>query len=82
MLWNSVLSTKGAKYITLDLKDFYLGTPMERPEYMRLPMKLIPQEIIDKYNLTPLKEGGWVYVKIVRGVYGLPRAGKLANDLL
>ena len=34
MLWNSFLSTKGAKYVTLDLKDFYLGTPMDRPEYM------------------------------------------------
>ena len=49
---------------------------------MRLAIKLIPQEIIDKCNLTAFEEGGWVYVKIVRGMYGLPQAGKLANDLL
>ena len=31
---NSVISTKGARYCTIDLKDFYLMTPMTRPEYM------------------------------------------------
>ena len=58
MLWNSVLSTKGAKYTTLDLKDIYLGTPMDRPKDMGLPIKLIQQEIIDKYNLTALEDSG------------------------
>ena len=48
MLWNSVLFTPGAKYFTMDISNFYLGTPMERPEFMRLPIKVIPQEIIDK----------------------------------
>jgi hypothetical protein len=28
-LWNSVISTEGAKYMCLDDKNFYLGTPME-----------------------------------------------------
>ena len=40
------------------------------------------QEIIDKYNLNDIEEDGWVYVKIVKGVYVLPGAGKIANDLL
>jgi hypothetical protein len=31
---NSVISTDGARYMTGDLKDFYLGTPMEHYEYM------------------------------------------------
>ena len=82
LLWNSVLSTPGAKYFTLDISNFYLGTPMERPEYMRMPIKIIPQEIIDKYDLTTIVEDGWVYIKISKGMYGLPMAGKLANDLL
>ena len=51
MLWNSVLSTPEAKFITMNVANFYLGTPMERPEYMRLPFNIIPQEIIDEYNL-------------------------------
>jgi hypothetical protein len=30
LLLNSVISTPGARFITFDLKDFYLGTPMIR----------------------------------------------------
>ena len=55
---------------------------MERPEYMRLPIKIIPPEIIKQYNLEEIAHEGWVYIKIVKGMYGLPQAGKLANDLL
>ena len=41
LLSNSVISTPGAKYFTLDISNYYLGTPMERPEYTRMPIKLI-----------------------------------------
>ena len=54
ILWNSVLSTPGAKYFTLGISNFCLGTPMDRPEYMRIPYKIIPQEIIDKYKLNEI----------------------------
>jgi hypothetical protein len=33
LLLNSVISTPNAKFMTLDLKDFYLMTPMKRYEY-------------------------------------------------
>jgi hypothetical protein len=82
LLINSTLSTPNARYMTADLKDFYLGTPMERYEYMRIPLDMIPQAIIDQYNLTPLIHNGFVYVEIRRGMYGLPQAGRLANDQL
>jgi hypothetical protein len=68
--------------MTTDLKDFYLGTPMERFEYMRIPIHMIPDEIMDQYNLHDLVENGYVYVEIRKGMYGLPQAGKLANDRL
>jgi hypothetical protein len=42
-LCNSTISTEGAKYMCLDVKNFYLGTPMESFEYMHIPIKLIPQ---------------------------------------
>ena len=48
LLINSTISTPGARFICLDVKNFYLNTPMKRPEYMRLPIELIPQEIIEK----------------------------------
>ena len=31
MLWNSVLSMENAKFITADVANFYLETPMNRP---------------------------------------------------
>lgn len=80
--WNSTISTKGARYVKLDVVNFYLGTPMDRPEYMCLPLKIIPDEIIEKYNLREIQSDGWVYCKIVRGMYGLPHAGLIANKLL
>ena len=82
MLWNYVLSMPGDKFFTLDLANFYLGTTMACAQYMRLPIKIIPQEVIDKYHLNDIVEDGWVYVKIVRGMYGFTEAGKIANNLL
>eukprot|EP00804_Cyclotella_cryptica_P019948 CCRYP_007857-RA/>CCRYP_007857-RA protein AED:0.46 eAED:0.46 QI:0/-1/0/1/-1/1/1/0/132 len=38
ILLNSAISTKGARFMTIDIKDFYLNTPMVRPEYMRLKL--------------------------------------------
>ena len=51
---NSVISTKGAQYCTIDLKDFYLSTPMERPEYMRIKLRDLPQEFVD-FKTSPRK---------------------------
>ena len=69
-------------FMTADLKDFYLGTPMERYEYMRVSIWLLPDAIIEQYNLKPLFHNGFVYVEIRKGMYGLPQAGRLANDQL
>jgi hypothetical protein len=65
-----------------DVKSFYLGTPMESFEYMRIPIKLVPQEIIVHYNLLPLFSDGHVYIEVQKGMYGLSQAGILANQLL
>lgn len=82
ILLNSVVSTPNAKFIVLDLKDFYLNTEMKRYEYMRMPITLIPKEIIDQYNLLPLVHDGYIYMEIRKGMYGLPQAGILANKKL
>ena len=55
---------------------------MKRPEYIRIPFKIIPQEIIEKYKLNDIEKDGWFYIKIVKGMYGLPQAGKIAHELL
>ena len=55
---------------------------MHRPDYMRIPIELIPQEIIDVYNLLPLVHNEYISIRINKGMYGLPQAGRIANDLL
>ena len=82
MLWNSVLSTTDAKYCCADVKNFYLETPMERYEYMRLPVHLIPAEFLKAYNLQNKIFKGHLYMEIRKGMYGLPQSGILANQLL
>jgi hypothetical protein len=72
LLFNSVISTPGATFHGGDLKNFYLNTPMDRPEYMRLKFDLIPAEIVEKYNLQELVEDGWIYVRITFSWVGQP----------
>ena len=79
---NSTISTPQAKYMCGDIKNFYLGTPMARYEYMRMPIQLIPDEIIKAYDLHSKTHKGNIYMEIRRGMYGLPQAGILANQLL
>ncbi len=80
---NSVISTRGAKYMTLDVKNFYLNTPMERYEYVKIKIEDIPEEIISEYQLRDkVTTDGYVYVEIRKGMYGLPQAGILAQQLL
>ena len=45
ILWNSVLSTKNAKYMCLDIKTIYLCAPMSRYEYMKMPITIFPQKV-------------------------------------
>jgi hypothetical protein len=60
-----------------------LNTPMERYEYMCLWLGILPQEIVDKLDLTKIvNANGCVHVKIRKGMYGLPQASILANKLL
>jgi hypothetical protein len=81
---NSVLSRKGAKFCTFDISNsnFYLCTPLDRPEYIKIKLSDIPQEFIDEYNLMQHVHNDWVYFEICRGIYGLPQSIILAQKLL
>jgi hypothetical protein len=80
--FNSTVSTPNAKFMVLHVKNFYYGTPMERYEYMKLPIKLIPQEIVDQDHLVDLVSDGYIYIEIRKGMPGLKQAGRIANDRL
>jgi hypothetical protein len=82
ILINSVISTRGAKFLVIDINNFYLNTPLGQFEYMVINLASLPQETIEKYDLIELSQDGKVYIEIQRGMYGLPQAGILANELL
>ena len=62
VLINSSLSTKDARFTTLDIKNIYLQTLLNLFEYMKIWYDLIPDEIKEQYNLQALNHNGWIYV--------------------
>jgi hypothetical protein len=50
LLVNSIISTKGARIMTKDILNFYLMTPLSRPEYIQVKLSDIPDKIIKEYN--------------------------------
>ena len=57
-------------------------TPLTRYDYLRISIALIPDEIIQKYNMLPLVRNGFIYLDICKVVYGFPQVGCLSNYLL
>jgi hypothetical protein len=66
----------------LDLALFYLTANLEYYEYMKMPIALFPQWIIEQYDLNTHAKDGMVYIEMRKAVYGLPQAGILANKKL
>jgi hypothetical protein len=79
ILINGVISTKGAIFLVVDIKNFYLNTPLGRFKYMVIDLSSLPQEIIDEYGLLELAHDGRVYIEIQKGVYGLHALYRVFN---
>ncbi|GKY90853.1 hypothetical protein MPSEU_000058100 [Mayamaea pseudoterrestris] len=82
LLLNKVVSSPGATFLTIDIKDFYLNTPMDKYEYMHIPVWAIPDDIREQYRLADLIHNGHAVVEIHHGMYGLKQAGCIAYDQL
>ena len=87
LLFNSILSDnwlkdKNTKFASIDLVDHYLSTPLETPAFMKIPIKHVPPEIIEEYNLKGFVHHDHIYFKVLKAMYGHPAAGRLANALL
>ncbi len=81
-MWNSIISMPNAKIGSINIKNIYLETPLDRYEYMKMPLQLILDNIIEHYGLCKKAVDGYVYMEIRKGMYSLPQAGILANKLL
>ncbi len=80
--WNSVISTKDARFAGADIKNMYPETPLDQFEYMKIPIALLPNDIIEHYQLKEKVLDGYVCMEICKGMHGLPQAGILAIKLL
>ena len=87
MLLNCVISgaKHGAKFMACDIKDFFLATPMQKAEYMKIPFpfQYFPEDIITRSSLREvLASDGYIYIKMKKGMYGLKQASVLAYNNL
>ena len=80
--WSSVMSTPDGKYLIVDFKNFYLNNIMNKAQYLKIALNILPQDIIDKYDLLRKQCDGYIYVRIEKGMYGLVQAGIITHDAL
>ena len=81
LLLNAIVSEK-ASYMCIDIKDYYLGTPLLDPEYMTISVKHIPASTQFKYGIQQLASNGSVVMRLGSTIYGLTSAGRLSQDRL
>jgi hypothetical protein len=82
LLWNSIFSTNRARYMCIDVKNFYLMAALDYYNYMKIPVALFPEWIELQYNIDTHARDGFVFLEIQQAVWRLPQAGILANKLL
>ena len=72
---NSTISTPGERQAFSDIGNFYTNSRLREPEFMKVHISDIPQEIIDEYNvMIYANKYGFVYVEIMGAMYGLKQA--------
>ncbi len=81
LLINAMIS-ENASWSTIDISDFYLGTPLPHPEYIRIQQALIPTHVRTFYDLTRFLHRGALYCSVHKTHYGLPQAGALSQQRL
>ena len=52
----------------IDLKNFYLTANLDYYKYMKMPLSLFPQWIIDQYELNKHAVNGMVHIKMQKAV--------------
>ena len=68
--------------MTINIKYFRLGNPMNQYEDMQIPVTYIPGYIMFQNNLVSLAVNNNILVKIRKGIYKLPHAGLIVQQRL
>ena len=82
ILFNAVISDPDAKFMTIDLKDFFLHGSSGRNEYMRIPLKWLSVSDQAKFQISSYidRDDKTVLVEINGNMYGLVNAALVSNQ--
>ena len=69
-------SSKRAHLAMGDIHDFYMMSVLDRPEYMWLKRNQVPPDVLARCG------SAFVWHEDNKGIYGLPHAGRLAQEKL
>ena len=81
---NSVISDRRNKkldyrYMCVDLKSFYLGSKLDRSEWMLVPTKFMSQDLISELKLEEYIHKDYILFEVTGSLYGHPAAGRISN---
>ena len=86
-LLNAVMS-EDSYFGSVDLTDYYLGTPNPNPPFLKIFVDEYPPEVLSRLRLSPFtktdRRTGRPYClfRADKTIYGLKESGKLSNDRL
>ena len=71
LLINSAITDvrHGDSFMSLDIKDLFLSSPMLDAEFIRIPSKFIPQDIMKRHNFHQMTHNGSSYSKLNKGMH-------------
>ena len=55
--------------MTADVKNFYINTTLDIPEYMRITVNMIPAKLMEEYHGATFVEDGYIYFEINELMY-------------
>ena len=83
-----VRGTAGGDRLSVDITDYYLGTPNPNPPFIKVYTDQYPPEVLLRLRLSPFtkkdRRTGRPYVlfRADKTIYGLKESGKLSNNRL
>lgn len=79
LLLNSTISQPTARFMSIDISNFFLSSTIPEPEFMKIHWSDIPEDILTRYNATNYMDtNNYIYFQIDKGMYGLKQAAILA----
>jgi hypothetical protein len=80
IMWNSIISMPHTKFSGANIKNMYLKTPLDQYEDIKMPLRLIPNDIIKYYGLSKKAIDGYVYMEISKVMYASHKPASLPTN--